>query len=104
MALSAPIAISGCMRRNNYVAPPPPEVVVATAEQRTITIYHEYTGNTSASATVQIRARVSGYLEKIGFEDGVTVKKDQLLFVIDPRPYAAVVADAKALLESRKAT
>ena len=94
----------GCTQRNAYVPPPPPEVVVATAEQRTITLYHEYTGNTAASAAVQIRARVSGYLEKIGFQDGETVKKDQLLFVIDRRPYAAAVADAKALLESRKAT
>ena len=64
----------GCTQRNAYVPPPPPEVVVATAEQRTITLYHEYTGNTAASAAVQIRARVSGYLEKMAFR---TVKRSR---------------------------
>lgn len=97
------LVAGGCTQRNAYVPPPPPEVTVGTAEQRTITLYHDYTGTTEASNSVQVRARVTGYLEQADFQEGATVHEGQLLFVIDQRPYAAQLDQAKANLESRKA-
>ncbi|HKD36533.1 MAG TPA: efflux RND transporter periplasmic adaptor subunit, partial [Pirellulales bacterium] len=98
------IAAVGCTRQQNqYAPPPPPKVVVTTPVVKPVTIYHEYTGTTQASEAVQLRARVQGYLQKIGFEDGVNVEKNQLLFVIDPRPFQAALDQAKADLESKQA-
>jgi RND family efflux transporter MFP subunit len=94
---------AGCSRGNVYAPPPPPEVVVGTAQQRPVTEYHEYTGNTQASEFVQIRARVGGYLDSIHFKDGDTVSEGALLFVIDQRPYKAQLDQAKADLEGKKA-
>jgi membrane fusion protein, multidrug efflux system len=96
--------LAGCQRKNQYVAPPPPKVIVATAQREPVTIYHEYTGSTQASAVVQLQARVQGYLQKILFTDGVNVEENQLLFVIDPRPFEAAVEQAKADLQSKQAT
>ena len=96
--------LAGCGHQNQYVAPPPPKVVVATAQRQPVTIYHEYTGNTQASAVVQLQARVQGYLQKILFTDGVNVEENQLLFVIDPRPFEAAIEQAKADLQSKQAT
>ena len=96
--------IPGCPARNTYVPPPPPDVIVGTPEQREVTVYHYYTGNTQASDSVEIRARVAGYLDSIHFQDGSTVEQNQLLFVIDPRPYTALLDQAKAELDSRQAT
>jgi RND family efflux transporter MFP subunit len=96
--------LAGCQRQNQYVAPPPPKVIVATAQRQPVTIYHEYTGNTQASAVVTLQARVQGYLEKILFTDGVNVEENQLLYVIDPRPFEAVVEQEKADLQSKQAT
>src|SRR5579862_7064174 len=94
---------SGCSERNAYVAPPPPEVKVAEPEQRRVTVYLEFTGNTAASEMVQIRAQVQGYLDAIHFKDGDDVKTGDLLFVIDRRPFQAKFDEAKADLESAKA-
>ena len=96
-------ALGGCARNNTYVPPPPPMVKIGRPVQRTITLYHYYTGTTQASELVQIRARVQGYLESIHFADGTDVRAGQLLFVIDPRPYEAQLAQAKANLESKRA-
>ncbi|MBY0525253.1 MAG: efflux RND transporter periplasmic adaptor subunit [Gemmataceae bacterium] len=94
----------GCTGRNAYVPPPPPEVVVASPRQRTITVYHEFPGTTQASDSVQVRARVQGYLESVHFEDGAMVTRGDLLFVIDPRPYRAQLDQARAALESKQAS
>jgi multidrug efflux system membrane fusion protein len=94
----------GCQRQNQYIEPPPPKVIVAIAERQPVTIYHEYTGNTQASAVVTLEARVQGYLQKIEFTDGVNVEENQLLFVIDPRPFQAALDQAKADLQSKQAT
>ena len=94
----------GCMAKNTYVPPPPPEVVVVLPERRDVTIYHEFTGTTQASEAVDVRARVEGYLEKILFKDGDNVSEGDLLFVIDQRPYINGLDQAKADLESKKAT
>lgn len=94
----------GCLPSNTYIAPPPPEVLVDRPERRSVTIYHEFTGTTQASESVEIRARVEGYLERICFRDGANVSQGELLFVIDQRPYITMLDQAKAELESRKAT
>ena len=80
-------------------APTPPAVTVALPIQREIVEWDEYTGRTEAVASVEVRARVGGYLEAVHFEDGTLVNKGDLLFTIDPRPYQAVLDHAEAELE-----
>jgi RND family efflux transporter MFP subunit len=87
-------------------AQPPPEVTVATPLVRRLTEWDEFTGRFEAVQRVEIRARVSGYLQEIGFQDGQIVEAGQVLFVVDPRPYEAArdrikatIADAEAQLK-----
>jgi RND family efflux transporter MFP subunit len=96
--------LAGCQPRNEYTPPPPPEVTVARPAVRTIPEYAEYTGNTQPSEQVVLRSRVQGYLESIRFIDGTFVKKDELLFVIDQRPFQAKLAAAQATVEANEAT
>ena len=79
-------------------SPPPPEVTVAKPTVRQVTDYFEFPGRTAAVGQVDIRSRVTGYLEKVNFEDGQSVKKGDLLYVIDPRPYQAVLDRAEGEL------
>jgi RND family efflux transporter MFP subunit len=79
-------------------APPPPQVTVAAAVGREITDWDEFTGHLEAVDMVEVRPRVSGYVQRVAFDEGSDVKKGDVLFVIDPRPYAAEVARAKAAL------
>jgi multidrug efflux system membrane fusion protein len=72
-------------------APSPPPVTVSKPLQKQITEWDEYTGRFEALATVDIRARVSGFIDSIHFRDGQIVKQGDLLFVIDPRPYKLAV-------------
>ena len=76
--------------------PPPPEVTVSQPSLREIVEWEDYTGRLEAAESVEVRARVNGYLQSIHFKDGVIVKKGDLLFVIDPRPYQAELERAKA--------
>jgi RND family efflux transporter MFP subunit len=76
----------------------PPAVTVSQPIQRELVEWDEYTGQFAAKEYVEIRARVSGYLTEIHFEDGQIVKQGDLLFVIDPRPYEATLAAARAQL------
>lgn len=78
--------------------PPPPEVTVSKPEVREITDYFEFPGQTAAVGEVEIRARVTGYLVKLNFEDGRNVKKGDLLYEIDPRPYQTALDRAKGEL------
>lgn len=82
--------------------PPPPTVTVATPLQHEITQYAEFTGRFHAFKRVEMRARVDGYLTKVGFEDGQMVNQGDLLFEIDPRPYKLALTGAKADLEAAK--
>jgi multidrug efflux system membrane fusion protein len=79
--------------------PPPPAVTVATVPERDITEWDEFTGRLEAVDAVEIRPRVSGYIRRIAFNEGNGVKKGQILFEIDPRPYQAELARAEAELE-----
>jgi RND family efflux transporter MFP subunit len=87
---------SGCQKKNEFVAPPPPTVTVAEPLERQVTEYFYTTGTTRAAQTVELRARVGGYLQQINFKDGDLVEKDSLLFVIDKAPYEAALASAQA--------
>jgi RND family efflux transporter MFP subunit len=81
----------------------PPTVTVSQPLQRELVEWDEYTGQFAAKEYVEIRARVSGYLTEIHFEDGQIVKEGDLLFVIDPRPYEATLASARAQLAQSQA-
>ena len=83
--------------------PPPPEVTFAKPIQRTIVDLDEYVGRFVAINSVEIRARVSGYLEQVHFRDGQIVKAGDLLFSIDKRPFQNTVDQARANLEQAKA-
>jgi multidrug efflux system membrane fusion protein len=84
-------------------APPPPPVTVALPLQKNITEWDEYTGRFTAVEVVEVRARVSGFIDSIHFNEGQIVKQGDLLFVIDPRPYRLAVDQAKADVERAKA-
>jgi len=85
-----------CERPQAAPAPAPPKVAVSRPVVREVIEWDEYTGRLVAVESVEIRARVSGYLQSIHFNDGAIVKKGHLLFVIDPRPYQAELDRANA--------
>ncbi len=86
--------------RNKYAEPPPQKVTVAQPVQQEVTNYLEFTGTTRAVEEVEIRARVSGFLQSMHYTSGTNVAKGDLLFVIDPREYRAELDAAKAELGS----
>jgi RND family efflux transporter MFP subunit len=92
------VAALGAGRAQAQGAPAPPTVTVSTPLQKEIVEWDEFTGQFAAVDYVEVRARVSGYLTEIHFEDGQMVKQGDLLFVIDPRPYEATLAAARAQL------
>lgn len=83
--------------------PPPPPVTVARPLQKAITEWDEYTGRFSAVASVEVRARVSGFIDSVHFKDGQLIKQGDLLFVIDPRPYKLAVEQSTAEVARAKA-
>ena len=98
------VALIGCQEEKNaFVEPPPPAVTVSTPLQQSVTDYLEFTGTTASVGAVVVRAQVFGILQSMHFEPGTKVKKGQLLFVIDPRPYQAKVALAKGGLAEANA-
>lgn len=97
------ISLVGCGGTPPPPAPPPPEVTESAPVQRDVTSFLEYTGTTAAVESVEIRAKVGGYLDKMFFEPGAKVKAGDVLFIIDPRPYERKVELAKAALEAKKA-
>jgi len=97
------LILAACGEKAAYVPPPPPKVTVSQPVSRQVTDYLEFTGNTQAINTVQLRARVEGYLEKVLFHDGDRVKKGQLLFVIQQDTYEAKLRQAEADILNQKA-
>jgi RND family efflux transporter MFP subunit len=95
--------LAACDQRNEYVEPPPPKVTVAKPLQQEVTDYLEFTGTAHAFEEVEVRARVAGFLRSMEFTPGTKVEKGDLLFVIDPREYQAVLNAAKAELSSAEA-
>jgi membrane fusion protein, multidrug efflux system len=95
--LSCGLAIvGGCKDKTSGMPlPPPPVVTVARPVEREVVDYDEYTGQLKAVAEVDVQAKVRGYLVAIGFKDGDQVKKGQMLFQIDPRPFEAQLQAAE---------
>src|SRR5438132_1384565 len=100
-ALAAALVLSSCGARP-APAPPPPKVKVVQPVAREITEWDEYTARLDAVDSVEVRPRVSGYLQSIHFQDGGIVHKGDLLFLIDPRPYEAALHRAEADAELAK--
>ena len=94
---------AGCVKDPPPAVNPPPEVTVSKPVSREVTDYFEFPGQTAAVGEVEVRARVTGYLIKVNFEDGQAVKKGDLLFEIDPQPYQAAVDRAEGDLKRLQA-
>ena len=99
------LLLAGCDGNDQQqaAAPPPPAVTVAKPLVQEIVDRDEFTGRFNASESVEVRARVSGYLDKVGFTDGQMVKQGDLLFVVDQRPFENTRQEAAANLASAKA-
>lgn len=97
------LALSGCKGNAQPQTPPPPEVSVIEVKPRPVTVYNEYVAQTQAPDTIEIRSQVTGLLERQAFADGARVKKGDLLYVIDQRPFEAQLAQAKASLAQAEA-
>jgi multidrug efflux system membrane fusion protein len=100
----AALALAGCDKQPAAAGPPPPPAVtVAKPIQKNLAQWDEYTGRFTALETVEVRARVSGFIDSVNFKEGQIVKKDDLLFIIDQRPYKIAVDQAKADVERGQA-
>jgi RND family efflux transporter MFP subunit len=95
-------AMFGCGKKET-ASLPPPEVLVTEATVRDVPVYREWIGTIDGSENAEIRARVTGYLIKRDYKEGSIVKKGDLLFEIDPRPFEAALQQAKSELEQGKA-
>jgi RND family efflux transporter MFP subunit len=99
LSLAVSTVLSGCRSEaTTQAAAAPPEVSVASALEREVVESDEFTGRLEAVESVEIRPRVAGYIDSVNFKEGSVVKKGDLLFVIDPRPYRAELARAEAEL------
>ncbi|MEM8549888.1 MAG: efflux RND transporter periplasmic adaptor subunit [Verrucomicrobiota bacterium] len=96
--------LAGCAKQNTFQAPPPPVVVVEPPFVGEVTVYEPVTGQTKARDSVEIRARVSGFLETIDFNPGGFVEEGDLLFTIEPETYEASLQSAQAELASATAS
>jgi membrane fusion protein, multidrug efflux system len=98
------VTLAGCDRGGQqHAAFPPPTVTVAKPAQRTVVDYDEYVGRFVAVDSVEIRSRLSGYLSAIHFTDGQMVKKGDLLFIIDRRPFEIALEQMRANLAQARA-
>ena len=88
---------AGCGKKEPPPPPPPPEVKVTPVVQRDVPIYIEVIGQTRGSTEIEVRARVEGYLESVNYQEGSVVRKGQLLYTLDPRPFEANVAQARGV-------
>src|SRR5260221_608791 len=89
LAAGALLLLGGCGKPGGAQSAPPPQVSVAQVLEKRVKDWDEFTGRLQAVETVEIRPRVSGYIDKLAFTEGSQVKRGDLLFVIDPRPYQA---------------
>lgn len=104
--LAAMVLLAGVLAACSAKKSPPPSVPpvsVSAPLARQVVDWDEFVGRFEAIQTVEVRPRVSGYVQKVAFRDGDIVKKGQLLFIIDPRPYQAALAQARADVTSAQA-
>ncbi|HLH89425.1 MAG TPA: efflux RND transporter periplasmic adaptor subunit [Xanthobacteraceae bacterium] len=102
-ALALAVLLAACNEAQQAAAPPDPAVTVAPAVRRTVVDRDEYVGRFVAVDSVDIRARVTGYLDQVHFTDGQMVKQGDLLFTIDRRPFQTALDQAKATLAQARA-
>ncbi|MDP0496988.1 MAG: efflux RND transporter periplasmic adaptor subunit [Verrucomicrobiota bacterium JB024] len=96
--------LAGCGQENQFVAPPPPPVEVAPPFQGEVTVYTPMAGQTYARDTLEVRARVKGYLNSVDFTPGSLVQEGELLFTIEPQLYEAALQSAQGQLASADAS
>ena len=97
--LALVVFLAGCDARGEAEAQmPPPEVDVAEVLEQPVTLWESFTGRVVAPETVELRPRVSGYIDQVAFDEGALVEAGDLLFQIDPRPYQARLQAARAQL------
>jgi membrane fusion protein (multidrug efflux system) len=103
LACSAALCLAGCKPKPHAASPPPAIVEVAAVAQADVPIYHEWIGVLDGLVNAQIRAQVTGYLLTQNYREGDPIKKGDLLFQIDPRPFKAALDQAKGLLAQAEA-
>src|ERR1051326_715202 len=89
------LPLTGCATKTEAAPPPPPEVQVVPVEQKDVPIYDEWVATLDGYVNADIRPQVSGYLLKQNYREGMMVKKDEVLFEIDPRPFVAALQQAQ---------
>jgi RND family efflux transporter MFP subunit len=105
LALAVIISVLGCEKKVAETGPPaPPEVLVTQVISGDVPVIREWVGTLDGSENADIRARVTGYLQKRDYQEGSFVKEGDLLFEIDPRPFEAALAQAKSELDQVQAT
>lgn len=99
--VASTLVLAGCDsgQAGGEQAPPSPEVSIAQVLSRPVQQWNEYTGRVSAIHTIELRARVSGYVQRVAYKEGQEVKKGDLMFLIDQRPYRTALANAQAQLD-----
>jgi membrane fusion protein, multidrug efflux system len=104
LTIAFALGLSGCEQKAEHAAaPPPPEVLVTDVVKADVPIVRQWVGTLNGSDNADIRARVTGYLQKRNYQEGSFVKEGDLLFEIDPRPFEAALAQAKSDLAQAQA-
>src|SRR5437762_1489943 len=103
LLIAASLLFSAGCKKKPPAAPPPPTVEVVDVKGQDVPIYHDWIGTLEGLVNAQIRAQVSGYLLTQNYREGDSVKKGDLLFQIDPRPFQAVLDQAKGQLAQAEA-
>ena len=105
LAVAVTVSVLGCEKKTAETGPPaPPEVLVTQVVSADVPVIREWVGTLDGSENADIRARVTGYLQKRDYQEGSYVKEGDLLFEIDPRPFEAALAQAKSELAQVQAT
>src|SRR5215831_13683513 len=102
--LAASLAFAACEpKKEEAPPPPPPEIKVSKVLERDVPVYVEAIGETRGNTEIEIRARVEGFIESVDYKEGTLVKKGDLLYHIDSRPFETSLAQAKAQLAESEA-
>jgi membrane fusion protein, multidrug efflux system len=104
LTFAAVLLLSACGKAAPTAAPSAPTVSVAPVLQQAVHEWDEVTGRLAAPESVQIRPRVSGYIDRVAFHEGALVKKGDLLLQIDPRPFEAEVSHLQAQVAQARAS
>ncbi len=103
LGLAALLPLVGCGDKSEAAAPPPPEVQVLPVQQKDVPIYGEWVATLDGYINADIRPQVAGYLLKQNYREGSLVRKGDVLFEIDPRPFEAALQQAKGQLAQAEA-